>query len=181
MSLGFYVNNKGCYGCKTCTAACVTTKLPGNRTTFMRRVTDILTDKPMTYAFLSLSCNHCESPACLANCPQGAYTKLENGIVVQDHDACIGCQTCINACPYGAPAYDEAEKKVYKCDMCKDRLEAGKTPACVEACPGAFLACGELDDLKAAHPDCVQEIPDVTPSASETGPSLLIELDSTLR
>lgn len=181
MTLGFYTDNNGCYGCKTCSVACVTTKLPGNRETFMRRVTDILTDDTMTYAFLSLSCNHCENPQCLANCPQGAYTKHENGIVEQDHDKCIGCKTCTTACPYGAPVYDEAEGKVYKCDMCKDRLETGLMPACVEACPGANLECGELDDLRASHPDGVQEIAGITPSASETNPSLVIDLDPTLR
>ena len=137
MALGFYSNNKDCYGCKTCSMACMTTRLSGQTATFLRRVDVILDGEAEAQSFLSLACNHCDEPACLANCPVGAYTKLDNGVVVQDHDLCIGCKTCISACPYGAPVFDEASSTTYKCDMCIDRLERGEKPACVEACPAA--------------------------------------------
>ena len=180
MALGFYINNKGCYGCKTCAMGCITTKLPENRESFLRHVHLILSDDPRAHSFLSMACNHCEKPACMANCPQNAIEKLDNGIVRIIDENCIGCQACVTACPYEAPVYDEATGKVYKCDMCYDRLEQGLLPVCVEVCPGANLECGELEELREKYPDAVQEIAGVTPSASETTPSSLIGLDPAL-
>ena len=174
MALGFFVNNQNCYGCKTCSMSCTTNKLPGNYVTYMRCVNEFLSEEGLGGTFLSLACNHCDNPACLENCPQGAYTKLENGIVKQDHDKCIGCQTCVQACPYGAPKYDEAEGKVHKCDLCFDRLDRGELPACMEACPGGNIVYGEMEELKANYPAAVSEIAGVTPAASETNPNLII-------
>ena len=175
MALGFFFNNQNCYGCKTCTMACITTQLPGNHETFLRRVNEYRPDV-LCGGFLSLACNHCDNPACLANCPQGAYTKLENGIVKQDHEKCIGCKTCTMSCPYGVPKYDEASKTVYKCDLCYDRLERGLAPACVEACPGGNLMFGEMDELKAKYPTAVSDIAGVLPDSSQTHPNLLVLL-----
>ena len=57
--------------------------------------------------------------------------------VKTDPELCIGCKTCISACPYGAPSYDEATSTTFKCDGCYDRRQRGELPACVVACPGA--------------------------------------------
>ncbi len=149
MAKGFFFNNKDCYGCMTCSVACITDKLPGNSVTYLRNVTEILVDDPKTYSFMSMSCNHCDNPVCLAVCPVGAYEKLEDGIVRQRHDMCIGCQTCVRECPYGSPNYYDEEGKTHKCDMCVDRQLRGEKPACVEACPGANLEIGDMEELKA--------------------------------
>ncbi len=144
MALGFWMNNKNCYGCKTCSIACKSEKQLGSGV-LLRRVTEIKQDDPRALSFLSMSCNHCEEPACVAMCPVQAYTKLDNGIVQQNHDLCIGCKTCIEACPYHAPCYDEQESKTYKCDMCTDRQERGELPACVAQCGGRARFFGDLD------------------------------------
>ena len=122
MALGFWMNNKNCYGCKTCSIACKSEKQL-NEGVLLRKVSCIRQDSPVNVSFLSMSCNHCEDPACVKACPVEAYTKLDNGIVKQDHDKCIGCKMCIEACPYNAPCYDEEESKTYKCDMCYDRQQ----------------------------------------------------------
>ena len=180
MTLGFFFNNAHCYGCKTCAMSCATTNLPEFDDVSMREVRTVMTDDTLAFAFVSMACNHCDDPQCLANCPVGAYTKLENGIVVQDHDACIGCQTCVKACPYGAPHYVEREQKVRKCDLCHDRLDRGELPACVEACPGANPEHGEIDGLKASHPDATDAIANVLPDPSITTPNLLVAPDPKL-
>lgn len=146
MAYGFYINNDNCFGCKTCSMACKNEKQSA-KGVMLRRVREIVQDEPPALSFLSMACNHCDEPACLDNCPAGAYEKNEDGIVIQNHDRCIGCQTCIDVCPYAAPSYDESEGKTHKCDMCVNRLEQDRLPACVESCPGLYLAVGEMSEL----------------------------------
>ena len=137
MSLGFYVGLASCIGCKTCQVACKDRRdiqVAGPR---LRRVDtfECGTYPEVAMFHLNLSCNHCESPACVANCPTGAMYKDDDGTVQHDDEACIGCQTCVNSCPYGAPQFIEEDKIVQKCDTCRALREAGHEPVCVEACP----------------------------------------------
>jgi len=102
--------------------------------------------------YLSVSCNHCEEPSCLKACPVGAYSKEEEfGVVLHDKKKCIGCKRCIAACPYGAPQFNEKEKKVDKCDFCIHRLKAGLPPACVRTCMGYALSNGKMPDVEAGN------------------------------
>ena len=132
-----------------------------------RRVTFAeLGDNPpnVEIAPLSISCNHCENPACIPVCPVKAITKEpEFGAVIVDSSKCIGCGSCAKACPWGAPQYyedlsktafdDPKHPKMTKCDMCIDRLKQGLKPACVAACIGRALECGPIEALRKRHPD----------------------------
>jgi len=53
------------------------------------------------------------------------------------------------ACPFGVPKYqwEKALPAVCKCDMCADRVLAGKMTACSEACPTGATKFGERDEL----------------------------------
>ena len=103
------------------------------------------------------------------------YSKLEDGTVIQDHSVCIGCKTCISACPYGAPSYDEATSTTFKCDGCYDRRQRGELPACVVACPGANLA---LDDMESLQSTYTADI--VSDENSGTKPNFVITVDAAL-
>jgi len=61
---------------------------------------------------------------------------------------CIGCKSCIMACPYDARYYNEEKKAIDKCEFCfESRLsQAINTPACVEACPSDVRIFGDLSD-----------------------------------
>ena len=43
--------------------------------------------------------------------------------------------------------------KSVKCNMCADRVAAGKQPICVEACPLRALDFGDIEELRAAYGD----------------------------
>lgn len=131
---GFNMNT--CIGCHSCEVACAEQNgLPAG--TVWRRVGEVEGgEHPTTRRFnISMSCNQCLDPACLTGCPTNAYTKLSNGVVAHSADDCIGCQYCTWNCPYSVPVFQPDRRIVTKCDMCQPRLEAGRAPACVDACP----------------------------------------------
>jgi carbon-monoxide dehydrogenase iron sulfur subunit len=95
--------------------------------------------------FFSLQCRNCDEPWCAYSCLTGALQKdPETGNITFDSNKCMGCWTCILACPNGAIARDINRKVVAKCDLCPD-LE---TPACVANCPNEALSL--VDDGKPA-------------------------------
>lgn len=142
---GFLVDMKRCMGCFTCAMACRSYYQQPLEVVW-RKVYPLST---LIYphserAFMSLSCNHCEHPACAAACPVSAYHIESDGIVVQDQNKCIGCSNCIRSCPYGAPRLNPVLKKAEKCNLCIERLDVGLMPVCVQSCPVSALRLVDL-------------------------------------
>ncbi len=96
--------------------------------------------------FVPKLCNHCTHPACVQVCPTGATFKTMDGVVLIDHNYCIGCQYCVQACPYGARFFDHVRRVTNKCTWCYHRITKGLMPACVEVCPVEARIFGDLDD-----------------------------------
>jgi carbon-monoxide dehydrogenase iron sulfur subunit len=102
--------------------------------------------EPLGEGSIALQCRHCEDAPCVAICPTGALSRLsEDGPVSLDPDRCIGCKYCIVICPFGAIEMSPDGKVASKCDLCAERTEAGKLPACVEACPTHALIYTEIE------------------------------------
>lgn len=79
--------------------------------------------------------------------PTGAMHKSEEtGIVSVDQDICIGCNTCGNTCPYEVPVLQEERCVMGKCNLCAGRLDQGKDPFCVQACPTRIRKVGLISD-----------------------------------
>ena len=180
----FSFDGTRCTGCKTCEMACKDYKDLDLGVAY-RKVYEVTSGETVRDANgcftstctsypLSLSCNHCDDPACTKVCPTGAMHKdAETGLVSVDADKCVGCGYCHMACPYNAPKVDRSKGHSVKCDGCAERVAAGEKPVCVEACPMRAIEFGEMDDLRAAHPDAVSELPCTEPAATTT-PNILI-------
>ncbi|MDO8597667.1 MAG: 4Fe-4S dicluster domain-containing protein, partial [Sulfuricaulis sp.] len=168
MKWGMVIDLKRCIGCYACQLSCKAENgtPPG---VFYARV---LKQEEGTYPtlrqlFLPVLCNHCEEAPCVDACPTGASYKCEDGIVDIDPDKCVGCKTCMMACPYGNRYYNDQPQHyfpqgptdyekarmsghttdvVMKCNFCRHRLAEGKLPACVANCPTVARTFGDLDD-----------------------------------
>ncbi|MDN5362076.1 MAG: hypothetical protein PWP70_1123 [Moorella sp. (in: firmicutes)] len=174
--IGFIFDQVRCIGCQACETNC---KAVWNLPTGIRYRRVISTALTGTTAaqrvHLSMACNHCANPACMKVCPVGAITKREkDGIVILDSDRCIGCQYCLQACPYHAPQFNKATGRVQKCHFCQPLLDNNGLPACVQGCPTKALTFGEITNFDAQFPQMAAAIP----SPLATNPSLRIKMTS---
>ena len=167
-----------CIGCKGCEVACKEwneLKVEPTRnfgsfqshqdlsadTWLLMRFNEIEVDGDLQWLIKKDACMHCEEPGCLYACPApGAIVQYENGIVDFNPDRCIGCQLCISGCPFDVPRFSAETHKVYKCNMCVDRVEVGLEPACVKTCPTNAITWGTKDDMVALAEQKVDRLKD---------------------
>lgn len=172
-AMGVLVDLSRCVGCRSCEAACnkeqnlPTPAKPFNdfsvfdemqhgqkrrtdetRYTIVNRYDIPGREHPL---FRKIQCNHCQEPACLTSCFVNAYTKTPEGAVIYNPDVCVGCRTCMVACPFYIPTFRYSSAfhpRIMKCVFCYDtRLTKGLPPACVESCPQEALTFGRRSDL----------------------------------
>jgi len=118
---------------------------------------------------ISVACRHCAEPYCLPVCPADAISKRPDGIVWTDKEKCISCQQCLDACPFGIPAFLEDQEgnlsPQEKCTYCaggpnvepfsekemklygQNRIAEGKPPLCAAMCSTKGLMAGESQVL----------------------------------
>ncbi|MGG5837834.1 4Fe-4S dicluster domain-containing protein [Huaxiibacter chinensis] len=122
-----------CIGCRTCEVACVVAHQDKQDcATVSQFASRIRVVKGGAFT-TAVACHQCEEAPCASACPTRAI-GLQSGAWCVDQARCIGCKSCMVACPFGAMQVEWAEEKVQalKCDLCTHREEG---PACVAACP----------------------------------------------
>lgn len=140
-----------CIGCRTCEVACVVAHQEDQScatvspATFASRIRVM---KGATFT-TAVTCHQCEEAPCASVCPVQAIQR-EAGIWRVEQQRCIGCKSCVIACPFGAMQMIRVDERALalKCDRCAHR-ESG--PACVAACPTHALRCLEPVRLRAAR------------------------------
>ena len=171
-----------CMGCRACQVACKqwwqheaeetvqsgTFQNPPElswKTWSLVRFNEGEADGKMYWYFVKDQCRHCKDPApCSLGCPNGAISKNEYGGVVIDQTKCGNCDLeCVKYCSYDVPKPEmgpdgEEYCRVFKCRLCYDRIEDGKTPACATTCPTGAISFGDKADVVALAEARVKEL-----------------------
>jgi protein NrfC len=135
-------NPDKCIACGNCVARC-STYHEGSASIAQARL-NVVTDYYLSGERAVTTCHQCSSPSCYYACPTDAMgIDLNRGARYIDQSKCLGCNRCVDACPYMPQEAiikrksAEPEGYVYfKCDLCYEREEG---PACVEFCPYGAL------------------------------------------
>jgi len=136
------IDHEKCTGCRQCEMVCSVFHT-GASNPSRSRIKVVKWEHVGCY--LPMTCQSCEKPFCVEVCPTKAcHMDEENQRVTIDKDKCIGCKTCIIACPFGAPLYDTTEKVSIKCDYCDGN------PQCVVFCTVKAVDYIEADRINLA-------------------------------
>jgi carbon-monoxide dehydrogenase iron sulfur subunit len=148
------VNSKTCLSCHSCEIACAVAHSQSGR--LIEAVYEKQPNFPRIILersggeVLPIHCRHCEEAPCVTVCPTGAVSRPAPGSpVVLESSLCIGCHACIIVCPFGVIKQGADGKSLIKCDLCKSRLEEGREPACVEACPTHTIRYVSVEEIGA--------------------------------
>lgn len=201
MRYGMLIDLNTCAGCASCVMACK----QANGTPKGIYWQNIKASEEGVYPnakkrVMPSACMHCVNAPCVESCPTGASIKREDGIVWVDNEVCIGCQTCMEVCPYAARHYVGTDPSatpywgdgfdvtpyevtktaalhtagtVGKCTFCYGKLDEGRMPACVKACITNCRSFGDLDDPESEINKAIINL-GATPYKEElgTGPSV---------
>lgn len=142
-------NSQHCIGCHACEVACVMAhndeQHPLTPDAFYPRITVVKHPQQNS----AVTCHHCEAAPCARSCPNGAITRVDDAVQV-NQQKCIGCKSCVVACPFGTmqvlvtAVKGQVKATAHKCDLCAQRA-AG--PACVENCPADALTLVNAEAL----------------------------------
>jgi Fe-S-cluster-containing dehydrogenase component/formate-dependent nitrite reductase membrane component NrfD len=144
---GFAIDLRKCIGCHACTIACKAEHdIPvGVNRCWVKTVEKGSFPQARRF-FFPVLCNQCEDAPCVRICPTRALFKRRDGIVDLHGDNCIGCRSCMEACPYDQLFIDPNTHTAEKCNFCANRVENKLLPACVSVCPTECRIFGDLDD-----------------------------------
>jgi Fe-S-cluster-containing dehydrogenase component len=127
-----------CVACKACEMACSFKHFDEFAPTKARIVNEVFLEEGK---FITVTCMQCDDPWCLRACPKLAISKDPvTGVVTVDEQKCVGCRTCVSACPFGMIKYVVETGKADKCNLCGDDF-----PECVTFCPTGCLTYQEED------------------------------------
>jgi len=115
---------------------------------------DIAHDEPSNDGLESLReiatytviCRKCEQPNCITACPKEALEKDEEGILRRYNLRCIGCRSCVVACPFGTIYPELVPYLASRCDHCLERLKPGEEPLCVRTSPEGVVEYKEVEE-----------------------------------
>ena len=139
-----------CLACRTCELACA---LAHAESEDLVKAVVAAGARPRVYIeaagqlAVPLQCRHCDDAPCVQVCPSGALSgSTPSRPCWSTRSKCIGCEFCVQVCPFGVIRLAADRKAIIKCDLCAARLAAGLEPACVASCPVRASAFEEIEE-----------------------------------
>jgi protein NrfC len=138
------VDSRKCGTCETCMLACTLAHAGHSNLNLSRIQVGYNPLGKFPVDSVQHQCHQCPYPPCVDACPTGAnHADKATGVRMVDEGKCIGCERCINACPFTPSRlqWNYEEKHAQKCDLCKntpywsEEGGPGGKQACIEACP----------------------------------------------
>lgn len=101
--LAMVIDLQRCTGCGSCIIACKSENNVPSGFFWSNKTAKTVGKFPnVRYEYIPTLCNHCENAPCVQVCPAGAMYKGDGDVTMHDQTKCIGCKTCVAACPYGS-------------------------------------------------------------------------------
>lgn len=104
-----------CVGCQSCMFACNRRFAEAG---LCKSAIHVKSAGGFERGFVVVVCRACKEPPCIKVCPTNALTLRAGGGVNLNMRKCIGCQNCVEACPFTAIAWDETVSKPVICVYC---------------------------------------------------------------
>lgn len=136
-----WVNEEWCLGCHLCEYNCAYANSGINdmvKALKGKAINPRIRVEESDSINFAVQCRHCADPICVKSCISGALSQ-QDGMVVIDQNKCVGCFTCVMACPFGCIMPSD-NGPMQKCQLC---VENGGTPACVQGCPNNAIVFEE--------------------------------------
>jgi Fe-S-cluster-containing dehydrogenase component len=126
------ISRDQCIGCFSCMYACsrILRQHGGTNKSALR----VRHYTGIEGAFSLRVCSRCETPGCVAACPEEALFAARGGGARLKQALCTNCRKCVRACGIAALQWDETEKLPIPCIQCGQ---------CVKYCPNEVLALVE--------------------------------------
>lgn len=99
-------------------------------------------------AEFSVYCRQCKEAFCIDACPKEALEHQENGTIKRYNMRCVGCKSCILACPFGTIFPEVINYITSKCDFCLNQLDQNPdySPVCVQTAPANSFMMKEIEE-----------------------------------
>lgn len=123
-----------CVGCQACMFACTRRLGAGG---LEKSCIHVKSAGGMRKGFVVIVCRGCHNPPCARVCPTDALIERKGGGVRLKANLCIGCENCVEACPFGAIFWDKEQNKPDVCVYCG---------YCAPYCPYDVLALEEIEE-----------------------------------
>ncbi|MDD5765954.1 MAG: 4Fe-4S dicluster domain-containing protein [Candidatus Marinimicrobia bacterium] len=75
-------------------------------------------------AEFAIYCRQCKEAFCVTACPKEALERLESGLIKRFNMRCVGCKSCVLACPFGTIFPEVINYITAKCDLCLNQLKS---------------------------------------------------------
>jgi len=104
-------------------------------------------------AEFAVYCRQCQEAFCIEACPKEALEHLESGLIERHNMRCVGCKSCILACPFGTIFPEVINYITAKCDYCFKQREEDEDyiPLCAQTAPKGTIMVKEVEEDPENH------------------------------